>query len=111
MIAPSSSPVVAVTISANQTYQLSLNNSVSLGILKQASHFQVSHTALDAKNGVMIYKYMPAVNYTGTDEVVLSTIKATTVARTGCGNGQDINSNSITYTTSYTTLKINITDK
>jgi len=110
MIGLPSSPAISATINANGTYQLTLDNSVSAGILKQASHYQVSHTQLDPNSGLMIYKYVPAVDYTGTDEVVLSTIKATSVARTGCGSGQDVD-NDVTYTTSYTTLKINITGK
>ena len=103
--------VINATIAPNGTYQLSMDNSVIVSISKQASHFQVSRTELDSKSGLMVYKYIPAADYRGTDEVVLS--NTTTFKGTGtgsCTNNHNSNSDNTTSSTSYTTVKISITD-
>jgi isochorismate synthase EntC len=110
-IVASPANLINATIAANQTYLLTLDNSASVSVSKQASHFQVSQIEMDTKNAAMIYKYVPAINYTGTDEVVLANTKAITTQSNsnGCNSNQNSNSNNITYATSYTTVRINIT--
>lgn len=100
--------IVKINLAPNQTYQLTLDNSVTASVSKQAAHFQLSRTEVDAQ-GLLTYKYLPALDYTGTDEVVLSKTIATNGDRSGCSSGQG--SSAVSYTTSFTTLKINITDK
>ena len=111
IVAPIRTNVINATIAPNGTYQLSLDNSVTVSVSKQASHFQVSRTELDSKSGFMVYKYIPAADYRGTDEVVLS--NATTFKATGtgsCPNNHNSNSDNTTSSTSYTTVKLNITN-
>ena len=111
IVAPIRTNVITATIAPNGTYQLPIDNSVIVSISKQASHFQVSRTELDSKSGLMVYKYIPAADYRGTDEVVLS--NTTTFKATGsgsCNNNHNNNSDNTTSSTSYTTVKLNITN-
>ena len=110
-IAPINPNIVNATIALNGSYQLPINNAGDVSISKQASHFQVSKTELDSKSGLIVYKYVPAVDYRGTDEVVISNIKTSLITGSGgCSNNHISNSeNTTTSTTTYTTVKINIT--
>ena len=111
--APLTDNIINATISANQSYQLVLDNSASVSIAKQASHFQISQTELDTKSGSLLYRYVPANNYSGTDEVVIGTTKTMINGSTSeCYNNNysNQNSNNISYSTSYTTIKIKITN-
>jgi len=108
---------ISASIAANQTYMLTLDNSESVSISKQGSHFQVSQIETDSKNGLMMYKYIPALNYTGTDEVVLAktTMMTTQSNSSGCNSNHtssnENNSSNSTYSSpSYTTVKINISN-
>ena len=110
-IAPTNPNIVNATIALNGNYQLPINNAGDVSISKQASHFQVSKTEVDSKSGLIVYKYVPAVDYRGTDEVVLSNIKTSPITGSGCSNHHISNSeNTTTATTTYTTVKINITN-
>ncbi len=64
--------VINATVAPGQTYILTISTSGEANISKQASHFLVSETGVDEKNGALIYKYLPATGFTGTDEVVLT---------------------------------------
>ena len=113
-VAPASTNIVNATIAPNGTYQLPIDNSgtVAVSISRQASHFQVSETGLDSKTGFTVYTYVPVADYRGTDEVLLSSTRTSVVAGNGCGNSSSQNSD-LTHTitsTSYTTVKINITN-
>lgn len=100
--------IIKATIAGNQAYQLPISSVGNVSISKQASHFQVSQTQLDPKNGSPVYKYVPADGYTGTDEVVLSTKTAVTnVSTGGCGNNSHV-TETIGYNISSTIIKINI---
>jgi hypothetical protein len=111
IVAPMHTNIVNATIAPNGTYQLGIENSGNVSISMQASHFKLSQTELDGKSGVMVYKYVPAADYRGTDEVVLSNTKTiVTTGSSGCSGNHTSNSNNITSSTSYTTVKINITD-
>ena len=110
-IAPANPNILNATIAPNGSYQLPIENAGNIVISKQASHFQVSQTEVDSKSGLIVYKYVPAVDYRGTDEVVLSNIKTSLITGGGCSNNHTSNSeNTTTSTTTYTTVKINITN-
>ena len=107
-IPPSNS--MNITIAPNQPYELNLNSSGIVSVSKQASHYQISETSFDSKTGSIIYKYIPALNYTGSDEVILSNTKAATNSGSGCQGGHSSNSDNTSYSTSYTIIKLNISN-
>jgi hypothetical protein len=109
-VAPMNPSVVNVNIGANVSYQLPLDNSGVVSISKQASHYQVSHTTLDNKSGMMVYEYVPATDFQGTDEVVLSKTSTSVVTGSECANNHSSNSQSTVTITSYTLIKINVSN-
>jgi hypothetical protein len=88
---------------------MDLSNAGTVSILRQAIHFSVSETIVNNENGSQVYKYIPAKDFTGNDEVLLLSNKSEeshSVSNSGgCGN-------SSAYTTSigtkYTTIKITV---
>ena len=62
--------VIDAVINNDFTYQLPLT-SPDVQIHKQAAHFELSAIGIDSKNGMTVYKYLPAKGFTGTDEVTL----------------------------------------
>jgi hypothetical protein len=109
-VAPMRTNIINATIAPNGSYQLSVDNSGTVSISKQASHFQVSQIEPDSKSGLIVYKYIPAVDYRGIDEVVLSNTKTFITGSSGCPGNHTSNSDNTTSSTSYTTVKINITN-
>jgi hypothetical protein len=112
-VAPINTNTITATIAPNGSYRLPIDNSgsvSSVSISMQASHFQVSQTELDSKSGFTVYKYIPAVDYRGTDAVVLSNTKISVVTGSGCPNNHTSTSETTTSTTSYITVKINVAD-
>ena len=109
-VAPVTTNIVNATVATNGSYQLPIDNAGTVTISKQAAHYQLSEAALDNKSGVMVYKYMPALNYKGTDEVVLSNAKTIKVSGgNGCQGSHSSNSGNTAITSiSYITVKINI---
>jgi len=110
-MAPVNPNVVNATIALNGSYQLPIDNSVTISISKQAAHFQVSQTGTDSKTGAPVYKYVPAVDYVGGDEVILSNTKTSFVTGSGCSNNHTSSSGEpgTTTITTFTTIKINVT--
>lgn len=112
-IAPATPNVVNAIIAPNQAYTFTVNNSGNTNIEKQASHFKISKIELEGKTGQMVYQYSPAQDYTGKDEVVLSS-KITIYSSEGGGgcNNSNHNNNSVTtsYSTSYTTIRLTISN-
>jgi hypothetical protein len=109
-MAPVNPNIINATIALNGSYQLPVDNSGTISISKQASHFQVSQTGTDSKTGAVVYKYVPAVDYTGTDEVILSNTKTRLVTGSGCPNNHTSNGEATTATTTtFTTIKISVT--
>ena len=100
--------IINATVALNKTYQLTFNSG-EVNISKQASHFKVSQVEPGTENGSIVYKYAPAADYIGADEVVLSITKAATTENGGCNTNGYNNGRSTSYSTSYTTIKINIT--
>jgi len=60
-----------VKIATNQLYQLDITDAGSVSISKQAIHFLVSETLEINESGTSGYKYIPATDFTGNDEVIL----------------------------------------
>ena len=92
-------------ISTGNTYTLNLGASGNINITRQASHFQLSEMVIDKNNGSLNYKYLPAANFTGADEVSLTRTTVTSGSN-GCSNGSQNNSS----TSAIITIKINVTE-
>ena len=101
---------ISVKISSNQSYEIILAEAVSASISKQASHFSVSETHLNSETGMPVYSYIPAANFTGTDEVILSsTMKYSSIANSiGSGCPSSGNAGNTGTFIQYTTLKITV---
>ena len=109
MIAPVSPTVISTTIAPNGNYQLSLAGFDNVAIEKQALHYTVSKTDLDAKTGNMIYIYVPLKDYTGKDEVILSSKTfISSPGGGGCNNHINSISSETGYVISYKTIHLNI---
>ena len=106
MIKAPTTKVINAKIAANGAYQLSLDNMGTVSINNQASHFKLSQIETDGKTGALIYKYNPAADYTGTDEVMLSATSTYFSSASGCHN--DHSSANASSVTSYITVKINV---
>lgn len=94
------SGTIHAAIKVNQSYQYDLGGfGIEEGaeISKQATHFLISTIGRSANTPNIIYRYVPAVNFVGTDEVELQSSKGS--------NGLGA-SNKITYTT----IKFTITN-
>lgn len=102
---------INATVASNSTYELPLDKYGTVKIHKQASHFLYSHTGIDSKSGLMVYKYVPASDYVGDDAVVLSSTITSTSSGGGCNNGDRNHFESGTImssSTSYITVKIKV---
>ena len=94
------SDTIHAAIKANQSYQYDLGGfGIEEGaqISKQATHFLISTIGRSGNTPNIMYNYVPAVNFVGTDEVELQASKGS--------NGSSAN-NIITYTT----IKFTITN-
>jgi len=104
----SNASVINATIKSTGIYQLSLSNVQKVTIAKQASHFQLSEAGYDSKSGSMVYKYIPAQDFIGSDEVLLSTSNTVLSGAEGCHNNNSHTSSTVT--TSNISVKINVTN-
>jgi hypothetical protein len=104
-VSPLHTNIINVNVAPGATYMLQIDNTG--GISKQASHFKISKTEVDDKTSEVIYKYTPSDGYSGTDEVVLSTVKAYTIATSGCSSHVSA-ANNTAYNVTFTTIKFNI---
>lgn len=89
-----------VTLSRNKTYHFDLGyfgDEEGASISRQASHFIVSKTDRDITTGKIGYTYTPALNFSGTDEVELKSMRGS--------EGASANNNII-----ITTIKFNISN-
>ena len=64
--------VIEARVAPGQTQTVTIDNNGELRIARQASHFKISQTGVDARNSSLIYKYEPAEGFTGVDEVLLA---------------------------------------
>jgi len=79
------------TLRANQSYQFDLGSfgdEEGASISKQATNFSISSVNKDINTGKAIYKYVPATNFIGTDEVE---IKSARGSNGTCANKKLIN--------------------
>jgi hypothetical protein len=89
-----------VTLSRNKTYHFDLGyfgDEEGASISRQANHFIVSKTDRDITTGKIGYTYTPALNFSGTDEVELKSMRGS--------EGASANNNII-----ITTIKFNISN-
>lgn len=109
LVAPVSPNIINATIAPNQSYQLTINSSGNVNIEKQALHYAISKAEPDAKTGKMMYQYLPAKDYTGKEEVVLSSkIFVGSSGGGRCNSNNNSSSAETGYATTYTTIRLNI---
>jgi hypothetical protein len=105
---------INVKIALNQSYQLDMTNDGTVSISRQANHFLVSEAIGNNENGTKGYKYIPATDFTGNDEVLLSSTRTVQNYSPGNSSGCSGSGNSNSYTTSvstkYTMLKITVSN-
>lgn len=109
MIVPVSPNVINAIIAPNQAYTFTINTPGELNIEKQASHYKISTAGLD-ENNHPVYEYLPAQDYRGKDEIVLSnrTTTYTSEVGNGCNNNHTNNTVITNSSTSYTTIRLTI---
>jgi len=82
---------IAVKITPNQSYIFNQPDASNLSINRQASHFSVSEAVANTETGGFSYRYVPAADYTGVDEISLISSKTITnyssSGESGCGSG------------------------
>jgi len=108
LVPPSVDETFNVRIAPNQSYEMDLSNAGTVSIVKQATHFSVSETIVNSESGGQVYKYIPAKDFTGTDEVLLMATKSAeshSVNNSGCGNSSAY---AASIGTKYTTIKITV---
>ena len=102
------SETINVRIAPNQPYQMDLTGAGTISIIRQAIHFSVSETIVNSEIGTQVYKYIPARDFTGNDEVELISNKTeenrSASNRVGCTGSSNAYTTSIG--TKYTTIKI-----
>ena len=72
---------IDATVVSNQTLQLklgSVSTTQSVSVDNQATHALVSSVKKDFSAGATVYTYIPAANYTGTDQVIIKSVSDTT---------------------------------
>ncbi|MBA2407173.1 MAG: hypothetical protein H0V65_04155 [Chitinophagales bacterium] len=91
---------ITETIRVNQSYQFDLGSfgdEEGASISKQANHFSISSVDREVNTGKVIYKYTPATNFVGTDEVEIKSARGS--------NGSSPNNKII-----LTTMKFTVTN-
>lgn len=109
--APTPDETINVKITPNQSYQMDLTNAGTVSISRQAIHFLLSEARLNSETGAPVYKYVPATDFTGNDEVVLVSTKTVTNYSASSNSGGCHNANDGSATTTTSTLSKNITLK
>ena len=92
--------IISISVGRNETVHYDLGYfgyEEGAFINTQASHYLVSKTDRDINTGKIMYTYTPAHNFTGTDEVVLKSMRGS--------DGASANNNII-----LTTIKFNISN-
>ena len=98
--------VVLAKVAPGQTYVLDVAIKGDLSIIRQAAHYSVSETGV-AENGYLVYKYIPAAGFNGTDEVLLS---HSTEAEDDISNGCNYGESRINISSSTIAVKITVAD-
>ena len=90
--------VFSARLVPGQGYTLTLGNSGRASISRQAFHYQVSEAGMNAETKAVVYKYIPAADFTGVDEVSLVyQTEGSEQANAGCPNA--VGGNRTTYVT------------
>ncbi len=69
---------ITESLSVNQSYQFDLGSfgdEEGASISRQANHFSTSLVEWEFNTGKIIYKYVPAINFVGTDEVEIKSAR------------------------------------
>jgi len=108
MVTDTDGETINVKIAPNQAYQMDLTGAGTISILRQAIHFSVSETIVNSENGTQAYKYVPAKDFTGNDQVELLSNKTegSSSANNSGGCTGSGNSNTTPIGTKFTTIKI-----
>ena len=109
MVLSTASPAiheVSASVSPDGLYELPVSTE-NVKIYKQAAHFEVSIIGVDAKNGMIKYKYAPSKGFTGSDEVTLSETKTFTSVGGGCNYDGEMQPDTHTSTT-FTKIKFTV---
>jgi hypothetical protein len=102
---PAAPTILYTNISSGNVYTLDFALSSSVSITHPPAHFSVSEMVTGKNDGSISYKYSPSENYSGADEVTLTSEGAGPVVNSGCpGSGHDVSS----YKT--IVIKINVTN-
>jgi hypothetical protein len=88
--------IINATVSVTSPYTLNISTLGTVNISKQATHFATSQTGIDAKDGILVYKYIPESGFAGTDEVELTS--TTTTYHNGGGGCRGGSGNTSSYT-------------
>jgi hypothetical protein len=99
--------VITATIAPGQTYIYNAGLTGTMNISRQAMHYLISEATVDSKNGALIYTYVPAVGYKGTDEVTL--VHSTTTSSYNYSGCQGSHNGPMT-TNNVIIIKMNIGD-
>jgi hypothetical protein len=84
---PAPVETINAVVSPGNPYILNVSGYSNVIISQQAARFAVSKTEIDAKDGVLIYKYIPENGFSGSDEVRLLTSSTTYSNGNGCNGG------------------------
>jgi hypothetical protein len=74
----STNQTITQTLKVNQSYQFDLGSfgdEEGASISRQASNFSTSMIDRENNSGEIIYKYVPAINFIGTDEVEIKSAR------------------------------------
>ena len=105
------SKIIEARVTPGQIQTLDIDNFGELSIARQASHFKISQTGVNAQNGTLIYQYEPADGFSGSDEVLLAhkipVVYGSTSSSCNSGDSQIKTGNQI----NYIAVKITVTSK
>ena len=90
---------------------MDLTSAGTVSISKQAIHFLVSEAGVNNETGTPVYKYIPATDFTGNDEVVLASTETVTNYSANNSGGCHARNNDAATTASTSTVSKNITLK
>ena len=95
--------VIMATVSPGETYSYPAGSG-TLDIRNQAAHYRLSELVVD-KNGAVVYQYIPAAGFKGSDQVTLMQTLTTTEYNNASCSG---NSSHNRTTTSLITIKLDV---
>ncbi len=107
-----STTVINTTIAPNQTYQFNVNNPGEVTVAKQAKHYKISEIGSGEESAQVIYKYTPAQDFIGIEEIIVANKKVNPVIQggSGCSSNHDNNTGDISYSTTYTMIRLNVSN-